>query len=405
MTDKAPFPFLNEDWIKAQQEYWEAWSALQKQSLQGAAESAAPRNAWADALDLWWKAAASAVPAENRPFIERTLDQGKAYFQLGEEFTRFAKTVQQLSQTAGDWRELFEARFSEFKDAFSKARAEHGGLFAFSELPLDNWLRTLSSLSVMPGDFMQQVKADNLAAPFAEDLKKAVERYTSVPGIGYTREMQEHAQEGARLLHDYQDAFQDYVAAFSRLGEMTLDGLGRKLMALAESGEAITSLRQVYDLWVDAGEEAYGEFVFSEDYSRLYGRLVNALMALKFHGRTTVDELLGALNMPTRNELNTLLCRNQELRRELKSVRLQLEDGDLDKLRAELEQMRSALEQVSVARFEKELGRVRKELTQLRPPAPVEPAGKSAAPATRTRRTKAKSAAKKTTAAPRTRQR
>lgn len=398
---------MNEEWIKAQQDYWEAWSALQKQSLQGAAESAAPRNAWADALDLWWKATANAVPAENRPFIERTLDQGKAYFQLGEEFTRFAKNVQQLSKTAEDWKELFEARFGEFKQAFSRARAEHGGLFAFSELPLDNWLRTLSSLSVMPGDFMQHVKTDSLTAPFAEDLKKAVERYTSVPGIGYTREMQEHAQEGARLLHDYQSAFQDYAAAFSRLGEQTLDRLGRKLMGLAENGESITSLRQVYDLWVDAGEEAYAEFVFSEDYTTLYGRVVNALMALKHHGRTTVDELLGALNMPTRNELNTLLCRNQELRRELKSVRVQLEEGDLDKLRTEFEQMRSALEQVSVARFEKELGRVRKELTELRAPAPVESAPKSAAASTRTRRTKpkAKSAAKKAAAAPRTRQR
>jgi polyhydroxyalkanoate synthase subunit PhaE len=58
-------------------------------------------------------------------------------------------------------------------------------------------------------------------------------------------------------------------------------------------------------LLVDCGEEAYAEFTYTKEFSDLYGRLTNALMAVKHHGRNVVDEILGALNMPTRRGMNT----------------------------------------------------------------------------------------------------
>ena len=48
-------------------------------------------------------------------------------------------------------------------------------------------------------------------------------------------------------------------------------------------------------------------------------------MALKQHSREMIDQLLGAIGIPTRRETNTLHRRLQEVRREGKAMRAELE--------------------------------------------------------------------------------
>lgn len=91
-------------------------------------------------------------------------------------------------------------------------------------------------------------------------------------------------------------------------------------MARVEKGEPLDTLQAVYDLWVDGCEEAYAEHVFSDEYAKVHGRVVNSLIALKRHSRAMVDETLGMLNMPTRKEMNTLQARFQDLRRDLRAM-------------------------------------------------------------------------------------
>jgi hypothetical protein len=115
-------------------------------------------------------------------------------------------------------------------------------------------------------------------------------------------------------------------------------------MDRAQAGQEITSLREVYDLWVDAGEAAYSEFVLTEEYAAIYGRLVNALMALKHHSQNLVDEAVGAANLPTRRDILTLQCRQQEARRQIAALRTELGEAIGDGLN------------MSLRRFEETLG-------------------------------------------------
>jgi class III poly(R)-hydroxyalkanoic acid synthase PhaE subunit len=85
-------------------------------------------------------------------------------------------------------------------------------------------------------------------------------------------------------------------------------------------------LRALYDVWVDSSEEAYFALVATDAYAEAYGRMVNKLMALKKHGRNMVDEVVGAMGLPTGHGLNTLHQRQQELRREVVALRRELEN-------------------------------------------------------------------------------
>ncbi len=72
----------------------------------------------------------------------------------------------------------------------------------------------------------------------------------SVPGVGYTREAQEQAQRGARLLLDYERALQEYTQLHSKAGIDSLERLSKKVIEGAEKSREIKSLREIYDLWV-----------------------------------------------------------------------------------------------------------------------------------------------------------
>lgn len=83
-----------------------------------------------------------------------------------------------------------------------------------------------------------------------------------------------------------------------------------------EAGQKIESLRALYDMWVDASEEAYGEFVMSDEYQVVYGDLVNSLMRVRKDMNDLAEQHYQLMNIPTRSEIDTVQRRQQEQRRE-----------------------------------------------------------------------------------------
>ena len=52
----------------------------------------------------------------------------------------------------------------------------------------------------------------------------------------------------------------------------------QRLQGRAAAGQTISSLRELYNLWVECNEETYGHMLHSAEYSELSGRLLNALL-------------------------------------------------------------------------------------------------------------------------------
>lgn len=306
---EAPLTW-GQEWMDANRRYWEAWRSLFHQTQESPAASAA---GWAQSMQQWFSLMAPPLPPTSRDIFDRLTEQAAVFQQFGEQLSA------SLSQFNG---------------------SADGGLAAFWKLPLDTWSRTVSSASIFPGDFLESHKPD-VWHRLADDVHRDLERFLSVPGLGYTREAQEEGQELIRLALEYQRALQTYAATFRSLGPETLTRLQQRL---AERAEPVTTLRALYDLWVDTSEEVYLELVETEAHALAYGRMVNALMALKNHGRNMVDEMVGALGMPTRHGLNTLQRRQQELRRELVALRREL--GEARSVRNEVVELRRELEEL-----------------------------------------------------------
>jgi len=320
----------SEQWLEAQRAYWEAWAALSRTSSDPHTPGS-KADPWSAAVENWWKSVSGGLPGETSEFFRRLIEQSKAFFAMAQQMTQFLQGVTENSTSPAQWQEALRERLDAMKASAATAQPREWtdglkGLVAFYELPLDTFRRTLSGATALPGDFLQNVRS-GIWEGIGEHVQESVDKFLSVPGLGYTREGQEQLQQMARLLLDYQRAMQDYMDAHGRLATDTLDRFYRKIIELTEQGQTVTTLRQVYDLWVDCSEEAYSAFAMSSRFREIYSRMVNALMRVKRHARLLVDETLGAFNMPTRREMNTVLKRQQELKRAIRALQKEGHDG------------------------------------------------------------------------------
>lgn len=310
------------EWLALQQKMLDSWVKAPGQAGTAGKPAGNTGNPVVDGMAQWWKTVSGSLPDGSEEFVNKLMEQGRIYYVLGEQFITLLDILNDVNKLSGNWQQSMNEQFEQMKELFtgvnnSTKSSLQGVLGAWQQLPMDTLQRTFSFTSIMPGDFLQDMKP--------EHLDKVTDRFLSVPGIGYTREHQEQLQEGLQLFNEYQKVSQKYNAAMNNVCIRAFDAMRDKIIDMARKGEEITSLRQIYDLWIDCNEESYAEYVYSDEYSELYGRLTNSLMAVKNHGRNTIDELLSALSMPTPRTMNTMTKRQQELRREQKNNNLVIE--------------------------------------------------------------------------------
>jgi len=306
---------MNDDWLQLQRKYWEEWTNLGRKGMGIDAPKTAP---WENAMDHWWQAMSPAAPEPARAFMEKMMEQGKMFFRMADAFTRDLSGA--TGQAGAGWGAI-DRTLEDMQKAFTGDYEQSDGalhkMLAFWELPYDNWQRTMSSLSPIPGDLLRNMPHDQ--------VKENLHRYLSAPGLGYAREEQSQYQDLMRRTLHYQKALQDYLGFFSHIGIKSVDRMRETLERMQQEDKPVDSARALYDSWVGCCEAVYAEEVRAPEYARIHGELVNAQMALKQRMSIMVDETLGAMNMPTRAELRTLQDRLQETRREQKALRHELE--------------------------------------------------------------------------------
>jgi class III poly(R)-hydroxyalkanoic acid synthase PhaE subunit len=301
-----------------------------------------------------------------RDVYGKLLDQGMNYLRLSQELFGSFQSLQSAAQLGESWTKVLNSMFEQAKQACTQASADGSdvvrGCLALWGLPLDNWRRVASSLSLLPGDMLHGFKEQDVRH-LGDALRANLQRFLSIPALGYTREWQEQGQEAMAAWLQYEQAMNRYVGVMSKMVWRALDLLQHKVLEMTSAGTPVENLRQIYDLWVDCSEEAYAEVAGAAEYGEVSAELINASMQLKRHGQLLTEEVMGALNMPTRQELDTAHLRTHQLKGEVKALEQRLKevlaqepagggtlgpkaraDGDLAMLRQEMQTLQQELE-------------------------------------------------------------
>ncbi len=145
-----------------------------------------------------------------------------------------------------------------------------------------------------------------------------LQRWLQAPTFGLAREHQERWQALALAQQDYQRKLQAYDALMKETLQRALQLFERRLDALRIEGGQVEQLRALFDLWIDAAEEAYAEVALSPRFRSAYGALINAQMRVQAGVQREVEQVCARFGMPTRTEIDAAHQRINQLERALR---------------------------------------------------------------------------------------
>lgn len=338
-----------DQWLDAQRRYWDAWMDMARRGMEAA--SPAPRkpaNPWADAVEQWWHTVAPTTPRPAHNLFEQMVNLGKSYFSMAESMGK-GGALDDPNQVVETWGRMMSDAFAQSSKGFNPFAPQtsgFGGMSAqgmppFWEMPFAEMTKNLPGMNLsgmnwpgmnLPTDFWQGMQgmpgmqAFKMPQVGSGDIRAQMERMLSAPTLGYSRESQEQYQEYVKLLMEYEKSSRDYQAGFAELGQKSMESFRKLLETKTKDTGPLTSIRAVYNLWVDACEEVYADYALSDTYAKRYGQMVNDLMAVKQQGAVLLDQWLESMNMPTRRDLTSTQRRLHDTRSEMHRLRSEMRD-------------------------------------------------------------------------------
>lgn len=153
------------------------------------------------------------------------------------------------------------------------------------------------------------------------------------PTFGFTREHQQRWQQLMQAQIDYQRHSHAYNALMGEAAHDAFKLFETKLAERSEPGRQLESARALFDLWIEAAEEAYAHIALSPRFREAYGSMVNSQMRLRGGLQREVEEACELFGIPTRTEVDSSHRKLVKVERELRRIRDALEAiGGLDAL-------------------------------------------------------------------------
>jgi len=143
----------------------------------------------------------------------------------------------------------------------------------------------------------------------------------SIPALGPAREQQESWQRLVQLGMRCGQAQMQLNAQWNDIIGKALRELAERLAPRLKSGATPTSIKEVYDLWVDSAENVYAQSARAGAFVQAQAELTNATSQLRTAQRELLEEWAREYDLPTRSELNSIHKQLRDLKAALAASR------------------------------------------------------------------------------------
>ncbi|HSD17793.1 MAG TPA: class III poly(R)-hydroxyalkanoic acid synthase subunit PhaE [Thermomonas sp.] len=288
-------------------QYWDMWGDAARAATPGAGGfgsmgSMDGLQGFRDAMDGWTRNVGAGSSGANDALAHFNRQSQHWYGQMQQVAAQFAGQNHSARDVAEAWRKLIGGNGSElFQSLFDG----------------------------MQGPGMQQLQQwSDAAAPWLQSMHKEAATTLGMPTFGFAREHQERLQGVGRAQLDWQQALGAYHALLGKVSQDAFSRFEAKLIDREEPGRQIGSVRALFDLWVDAAEEAYAETALSVEYRHAYGTLVNAQMRLRNAMQAIMEQAATSAGLPGRAELDSAHRKIAELERLVRRIQRNAEAGE-----------------------------------------------------------------------------
>ncbi|MFZ5636959.1 MAG: class III poly(R)-hydroxyalkanoic acid synthase subunit PhaE [Pseudomonadota bacterium] len=277
------------------------WTAL-GDAMRSAGGSGA-RDPWRAAIDGWTQMLGGAPRNDATDAIERFSAQARQWLGAMQQVAgQFAGHGASAGDIVAAWKQALGD--NPFGDLFSTTAA---GLSGRGQSGFEQWFAEV--------------------APFLGGLRREGMDWMRLPAFGPAREHQERWQALAEAQLELQRRNDEYAALLLEANNDAFERFERKLAERSEPGRQLQSARALFDLWIDAAEEAYAEIALSARFRRIYGDLVNAQMRVRAGIQGEVERLGNLFGMPGRTEVDAAHRRIAELERQVRRLSVAARTG------------------------------------------------------------------------------
>ena len=292
-------PHDSNDFEALARQYWNMWGDAARAATPGAGGFGAMGpmgglQGFRDAMDGWTRSVGAGSSGANDVLGHFNRQSQHWYGQMQQVAAQFAGQNHSARDVAEAWRKLIGGNGSElFQSLFDG----------------------------MQGPGMQQLQQwSDAAAPWLQSMQKEAATTLGMPTFGFAREHQERLQGLGRAQLDWQQALGTYHALLGKVSKDAFSRFESKLIDREEPGRQIGSVRALFDLWVDAAEEAYAEAALSVEYRHVYGTLVNAQMRMRNAMQSIIEQNATSAGLPGRVELDSAHRKIAELERLVRRI-------------------------------------------------------------------------------------
>lgn len=136
--------------------------------------------------------------------------------------------------------------------------------------------------------------------------------------LGWAREREQEWRDLTAAQAEYQNLYTQVLSMLAAVQAQALDRVEHIVRERARENRPFAHVRELYDLWIECGEQAYATMARAEEYCRLQAALGNAGIQLRAQQQKLIERVLKQFDLPTRAELNSV-------HRELRALRERLE--------------------------------------------------------------------------------
>lgn len=319
------------DWQTMSRQYWDAWAdATRKAFDAGSPQASANEGPWHEGLEQWSRMFNARKAGDTQSeMVERLLGGARSYFSL----------LESLAEKGPGGKADPHAWADTVRESFNFPGADA----ALLDNPMARAMRELSGHGAKSFEQMMQG-----FEPAMAEARAMLE----LPAFGYLREHQEYYQQMAAAWLDYQRETNRYNTLIARASRRAFEVFEDKLAERSDSGPQVDSVRRLYDLWVEAAEDAYAEVALSDEFREVYGALVNAQMRVRKHAQQAVERVSSNLGVPTRTEIDSMGRYLHDVRRDTRNLAEQLPDlvAEVAALRDEVARLKRVGASTSAAR-------------------------------------------------------
>jgi polyhydroxyalkanoate synthase subunit PhaE len=272
------------------------------------ASAASNGPSWSEGMEQFAKLyGGNSSNTSHEALFDQLMTQGKAFVGMLEKLYQAGGQTGQVDFTALGQQWL--AELSKSNPFMQNAQAFSGQGFGAQFPNMGNFN--------MPNFNMSNFSMPNMGS--FDPSMMSMQHFLNMPSFGLNRESQERQQELIKHIHAYGQAMQGYQELQAKSMQMAVERMQSKLEERSEPGRGLDSLKAVYDLWIDALEEAFAEVAMSSDYQKAYGTLVDAQMRMRGNIQKQIELATGQVGMPTRTELEGVHQKLAEVRRTLRA--------------------------------------------------------------------------------------